>query len=317
MAGRLLVEIDQAALRAGPDPLRAALRAAPGSPAKVVFTGEPMAEGEALRSALGRLRSARPAFEIEVVTTGAALDAGWIKFFARLRVEISVNLDWRRRTAGTLPSAALKEALKSAALKNNFHAVAFLGPATSGRLPEVVDFLRHKAGFKQVEIVLDREARWSPAALAGLRRALGRLKLGGAAALGDFVFCLADHGGRKTAGREFRAFFREEVAPLALQQLAWQGVFLEPGFGDFGHSPKYKGPRPVARLGLEPAGAAAARAALDYGLYSPARAVLAALPAGRLPAPGGAAAAALLYFLAKAALLGKKAAVHLSLRARD
>lgn len=315
MAGRLPVEIDQAALRAGPDPLRAALRAAPGRPAKVVFTGEPMAEGEALRSALSRLRSARPSFEVEVVTSGAALDAGWIKFFAGRRAEISVNLDWRRGFKAALPSRALAAALKDPALKNNFHAVAFLGPATAGRLPEAVEFLRHKAGFKQVEVVLDREARWSPAALAALRRALARLKRGGAAALGDFVFCLADHGGRKAAGRAFEAFFAEEVAPLALQQLAWQGVFLEPGFGDFGHSPKYKGPRRVARLGLGPAGAAAARAALDYALYSPARALLAELPSGRLPAPGD--AAALLYFLAKARALGKKASVRLSVRARD
>lgn len=317
MAGRLLVEIDRARLAAGPGALRAALRAAPGRRVKVVFTGEPMEEAAALRAAISRLRSARPAFEIEVVTAGAALSPDWIGFFARARAEISVNLDWRRRVPAALPSPVLAAALRDRALRDNFHAVAFLGPATAGRLPEIVSFLRHKAGFKQAEIVFDREARWSRAALGSLRRALGRLRRGGAAALGDFVFCLAGHGGRRAADPAFSSFFAAEVAPLAAQQLAWQRLFLDPGFGDFPHRPKYKGPRPAVRLRLEPpASPARARAALDYALYSPAGAVLAELAVPGLPAPGSPEAAALLYFLSKAAVLGKKAAVHLDLRAR-
>ncbi len=275
-----------------------------------------MAEGGALRAALSRLRAARPAFEIEVVTAGEILTREWIEFFCRRRAEVSVNLDWRNGFRAALPSSALAAALKTPAFKNNFHAVVFLGPVTAGRLPEAVNFLRHKAGFKQVEVVLDRAARWSPASLAALRRALGRLKRGGAAALGDFIFCLADHGGARHAGPGFDSFFAAEVAPLALQQLAWQRLFLEPGFGDLLHRPKYNCPRPAARLAVEPGPAASSRAAMDYALYSPARKVRVELAPCRLPDTGGTAAAALLYFLTKAAILGKKSSVHLSARAR-
>lgn len=317
MAGRLLVEIDRARLAAGPGALRAALCAAPGRRLKVVFTGEPMEEAAALRAAVSGLRAARPAAEIEVVTAGAALSPDWVGFFSRARAEVSVNLDWRRRVPAALPSPVLAAALRDPVWRNNFHAVAFLGPATAGRLPEIAAFLRHKAGFKQAEVVFDQEARWSGAALGALRRALGRLRRCGAAALGDFVFCLAGHGGRRAADPAFSAFFAAEIAPLAAQQLAWQGLFLAPGFGDFGHRPKYKGARPAARLRLEPgASPARARAALDYALYSPAKAVLAELAVPGLPAPGGPGAAALLYFLSKAAALGKKAAVRLEFRAR-
>lgn len=151
---------------------------------KITFLGgEPLLHGRLLKRAVLRIRAAGADIPVRVFTNATLLDRGWLSFFFRHRVKLTISLDggkastdaFRRfRTGKASVFAAvlrhLPPAARAAATVN-----MVVSPVNAGEL--AANILRLQAlGFRSIGWAPDITVNWSGGDLARLKRAAQQVK---------------------------------------------------------------------------------------------------------------------------------------------
>lgn len=156
-----------------------------GAGKKITFLGgEPLAAGPLLKKAVLAARAAGPEIPIRVFTNGTLLTPGWLAFFARLGVRLTLSLDGDRRTNDSRRRfragrrSVFNAALRALPRKDRAGVTAHMviSPSSAGALARGVKNLC-ALGFESIAWAPDTTALWGQAALAELKRAMLEVKL--------------------------------------------------------------------------------------------------------------------------------------------